>query len=314
MKGTDMATTTFRVNWSIDCEATQHSVADPDLGRRGAKGYADILDDHGLKGTFFMIPGDAESDPVLYREIRDRGHELGLHLHPGDEGYFEFTGVMGPDEQRELITRARDRWTQAMGFEPDTFCMGYASANDYTYGVLEDLGFKYGQVGLPGRRLPETACVWEGAPLTLHYANRWNRLLPGTLDFVDVPHTIDTESYMWGGKHPQDLRVELVDAKNHWYTIHKAVMRQKDDDAIPVKVLRGVTHNTFDYSDPENFRHQTLLGMIDAMQRILDNADCTMIPATLGTIVAEFRRKVPKTDPKDRLKLDRRGYGGKKTV
>ncbi len=304
----------FWVNWSIDCEATQHSVADPDLGRRGAKGYADILDSHGLKGTFFMIPGDAESAPGLYREIRDCGHEIGLHLHPGDEGYFEFAGVMGPDEQYELIAKAKDRWTKAMGIEPSTFCMGYASANDYTYGVLEDLGFKYGQVGLPGRRLPETACVWEGAPLHIHYANRWNRLLPGTLDFVDIPHTIDPESYMWGGKHPQDLRVELVDAKNHWYTINKAVMRQKDNDSIPVKVIRGVTHNTFDYSDPANFRSQTLVGMIEAVATIVGNAGFTVKPGTLGDVVAEFRAKVPKIDPKDKLQLDRRGYGGRKTV
>ena len=90
-----MAKTSFWVNWSIDCEATQHSVNNPDLGTQGAQGYAYILDKHGLKGTFFMIPGDAESNPDLYSDILERGHELGLHLHPADEGYFEFAGVMG---------------------------------------------------------------------------------------------------------------------------------------------------------------------------------------------------------------------------
>ena len=309
-----MAKTKFWVNWSIDCEATQHSVNDAELGRRGSAGYADILDEHNLKGTFFMIPRDAESDPALYTSIMERGHEIGLHLHPGDEGYFEFAGVMGPDEQHELVAKAKDRWAQAMGFQPETFCMGYASANDYTFGALEDNGFKYGQLSLPGRRLPETACVWEGAPLNVHYANRWNRLLPGTMDFVDIPHTVDLESYMWGGKHPQDLRVELVDAKNHWYTINKAVMRQLHNDAVPVKVIRGVTHNTFDYSDPTNFRRLTLYGMIDAIQRILDNNDCELKAATCKDIADAFRAAVPKIDPKDKLKLDRRGYAGKKTV
>ena len=309
-----MSKSPFFVNWSIDCEATQHSVNDPDLGLRAASGYADILDEYGLKGTFFIIPGDAESSSVFYTSLPDRGHEVGLHLHPGDEGYFEFAGVMSPEEQYELVSVAKKRWTEAMGFEPVCFCMGYASANDYTYGVLEDLGFKYGQVGLPGRRLVETACVWEGEPLDIHYANRYNRLLPGQLDFVDVPHTIDPESYMWGGKHPQDLRVELVDAKNHWYTAYKSVMRQVNDDSIPVKVLRGVTHNTFDYSDCENFRRQTLIGMIEGMQTIITDAGYEVVPATVGTIVEEFRKKVPKIDIKDLLKLDRRGYRGKKTV
>ena len=306
--------TVFWVNWSIDCEATQHSIRDADIGKRGAQGYADILDDYGLKGNFFMIPGDAESNSDLYRSIQERGHELGLHLHPADEGYCEFAGLMGPDEQHEVTSRAKDRWAQAMGFEPVCFCMGYASANDYTYGVLNDLGFKFGQVGLPGRRLPETACVWEGAPLYIHYANRYNRLLPGDLDFVEIPHTIDPDSYMWGGKHPQDLRVELVDAKNHWYTMFKAVMRQKDDESLPVKVIRGVTHNTFDYSDPDNFRHQTLIDMLDGLKNIFDDSDCEHIPATLEMIVHEFRKKVLKVDPKKMLKLDRRAYMGKKTV
>ena len=119
---------------------------------------------------------------------------------------------------------------------------------------------------------------------------------------------------MWGGKHPQDLRVELVDAKNHWYTMYKSVMKQKDDDSLTVRLLRGVTHNTFDYSDPDNFRRQTLLGMIDGMKGILDNAGFNMKPAVLGEIVAEYRRTERKFDPKQGLQLDRRGYGGKKTV
>jgi peptidoglycan/xylan/chitin deacetylase (PgdA/CDA1 family) len=309
-----MDRTRFHVNWSIDCEATQHSVNDADLGYRGASGYADILDAHGLKGTFFMIPGDAGSRPDFYRSLPKRGHEIGLHLHPGDEGYFEFAGVMGPDEQRELIATAKDRWAQAIGFAPVCFCMGYASANDYTYGVLEELGFRHGQVGLPGRRLVETASVWEGEPLHIHYANRWNRLLPGDLDFIDVPHTVDPESYMWGGKHPQDLRVELVDAKNHWYTSLKSVRRQLADDSLPVKVLRGVTHNTFDYTDPNNFRSQTLKGMIEGIGGILADAGCELVPATIETIAGDYRRVVPKADIKNLLTLDRRGYRGKKTV
>ena len=184
----------------------------------------------------------------------------------------------------------------------------------YPQDALEEAGFKHGNISLVGRRLPECACVWEGAPLDIHYANRYNRLLPGDMDFIEIPHTVDIDSRMWGGKHAQDLCVELVDAKNHWYTIYKAVMRQKNDVSLPVKVIRGVTHNTFDYSDPDNFRRQTLVGMIEAVKNILDNAGCELKPATLATIVDDFRKKVPKIDPKDRLKLDRRGYQNKKTV
>lgn len=305
---------TFWVNWSIDCEATQHSIADPELGYRGASGYADILDKYGFRGTFFVIPGDAASNPSFYRSLIDRGHEIGLHLHPGDEGFFEFTGVMGPDEQRECVRVAKERWRDALGVEPIALCMGYGSANDYTYPVLEELGFRHGQVSIPGRRLAATASVWEGAPFDVHYTNRFNRLLPGDLDFVEVPHTVDPESYMWGGKHPQDLRVELVDAKNHWYTIHKDVVRQLAQGDKPIRVIRGVTHNTFDYTDPSNFRRETLIRMLDAVRAILSEARCEIKPATVGEIAAEYRSRVPKIDPKKHMRLDRRGYQGRKTV
>ena len=78
----------------------------------------------------------------------------------------------------------------------------------------------------------------------MHYAHAYNRLLPEWLDFVEVRRTLDPDSRMWGGKHPQDLRVELVDAKNHWYTIDKAVERQFRENT-PVKYK--ITHNTYEF-------------------------------------------------------------------
>ena len=79
---------------------------------------------------------------------------------------------------------------------------------------------------------------FEGEPLYIHYTNRYNRLLPGDMDFVDLSHTID----------------------------------------------------------PENFRYQTLTGMIEGIKRIISDADCDLIPAKVGMIVDEYRNKVPKTD------------------
>jgi peptidoglycan/xylan/chitin deacetylase (PgdA/CDA1 family) len=303
-----MEKTNFFISWSIDCEATQHSVRDPELGERGSAGFADVLEEFQLKATFFVTPGDIESRPALYRNLGDRGFEIGLHLHPADVGFAEFMGVMGPEEQRRAIVIARQRWSQAMGTVPRAFCMGYGSANDFTYGILEEAGFTHGQISIPGRRLPECACVWEGAPLYVHYANRYNRLLTGDMDFVEVPHTIDLTSYMWGGRHPQDYRVELVDAKNHWYTAHKSVMAQIGNSKVPIKIIRGVTHNTFDYSDPLNFRRETLRDMIAGLSAILQESECVPVPATVGDIAAEYRRQVAKPDPIHQYQLDRRGY------
>ena len=302
----------FWVNFTIDCEATQGYVDDPGRGIKSARGYRDVLEKYGQKGTFFLLPSDAKVDPGFYRELPLRGHEVGLHLHPLDEGFFEFTGVMGPDEQRGMISVVKDRWTEALGFEPKSFCMGYATANDFTYAILDELGFTHGQVGVPGRSIPETACFWEGFPPDIHYANRFNRMYPGDLDFIDIPYTIDPESRIWGGKACLALYIEQVDAKNHWYTIYKAVRRQKDDDSAPVKFLRTVTHNFHDFANPKDFRGQTLIGIIEGIRGVLDGEDCELVPATMEMMAEEYRRTAPKVDIRQKLRLDRRAYGKKK--
>lgn len=64
---------------------------------------------------------------------------------------------------------------------------------------------------------------------------------------------------MWGGAHPLDLRVELVDAKNHWYTVYKCVRRQLDaGNKLPVAYIKALTHNLFEFGKEDDFRRKTL--------------------------------------------------------
>ena len=291
----------------IDCEATQPAIADAALGERASRGFAEVLERHNLRGTFFLLPSDAEVHAGLYRELHGRGHELGLHVHPAADGYQEFLGVYGPEDQARIIRQAADRFAQSIGFAPDAICIGYASTNDFTYGVLCELGFRHGMTSIPTRVLPECASVHAGAPLDVHYAHRFNRVLPGDLDYVEIPPTVDPDSRMWGGRHPLDLRVELVDAKNHWYTIDKAVRRQIQQ-AVPVKVIVADTHNTFDYDDPRDFRRQTLESLIQHTFRIAEAQGLPCVSATGAEIAQAYRAAVPPGSTPPVLVLDRRGY------
>ena len=165
-------------------------------------------------------------------------------------------------------------------------------------------------VSMPTRNLPQCACVWGSSPQTLHYPHRYNHCLTGDVDFVDVPMTVDVESRMWGGAHPQDLRIELVDAKNHRYTIRKNVARQvQAADAIPVKHLKALTHKVFDYSDEHNFRRETLFGVIDIVRRICDEQQCQLVPATTAAMAEAYRQLVPLPRGGVKLILDTRGRG-----
>ena len=305
----NMSENNFYCSIQIDCEATQHAINDQQLGERASLGIAEILESENMLGTFFVIPTDLEASSGIYQQLLKKGHEVGLHLHPADMGmgYEEFLGVYGPDEQRKIIKQAASRFAQVMGYQPQSICIGYVSSNDYTFPVLSESGFKHGSFSIPTRILPECASVWAGAPLTVHYANAYNRILPGCLDMVNVPITVDPDSRMWGGKHPQDLRVELVDAKNHWYTIAKAVDRQLCKN-LSIKHISMITHNIFDYSDPNNFRRETLQKMIAHTKDIVTSKNGTFVGATLKQIAQAFRKKCPlgqATGPK--LTLDTRG-------
>jgi hypothetical protein len=201
-------------------------------------------------------------------------------------------------------------FADCLGFLPRAFTPGYCSANDHTFPVLEALALTHGMVSLPTRNLPQCASVWSGAPLDAHYPHRYNRLLAGEVDFVDVPPTIDPDSRLWGGAQPQDLRIELVDAKNHWYTLHKSLRRQMAAGAaVPVKYFKALTHNVFDYSDPHDFRRETLLGVIGAARQICEAEDCRLVPATTADIAAAYRAAVLRPSQGQSLTLDTRGRG-----
>lgn len=298
-------------NIQIDCESTQRSINDPALGERAIRGLGEIFVETGLKGTFVVIPSDLKAHADIYRELEAQGHEIGLHTHPAEQGYDEFLGVYGFDDQVKILKEGVDVFAERMGRRPEAFTPGYFSANDHTYPVLESLGFRHGTVSMPTRNLPQCACVWGNSPLNAHYPHRHNRCLAGDVDFVDVPLTADVESRMWGGAHPQDLRIELVDAKNHWYTVHKNVRRQiAAGDGIPVKYLKAITHSTFDYSNPHDFRRETLLGVISAARQICEQQGCELLPATTADIAAEYRSKVPLPTSGIKLELDTRGRSG----
>ena len=292
-------------NIQVDCEATRQAVNDANLGERAVCGLGEILAETGMKCTFAVIPSDIKVHGRIYRKLATQGHEIGLHIHSTGPNHEEFLGIYGYKEQSKIITGAMDVFSQSFGELPKSFTPGYASANDYTFPVLESLGFKHGTVSIPTRVLPKWVAVWAGTPLEIHYPHRHNRLLAGNVDFVEIPCTVDPEPRVRVGTNLQDLRVELVDAKNYRRTIQKNVKRQiQIGEGVPVKHLKALTHNIFDYLDERNVHRKTLLGIIATAKDICARENCELIAATNADIAAEYRRLIPL--PKEK-KIDARG-------
>jgi polysaccharide deacetylase family protein (PEP-CTERM system associated) len=70
---------------------------------QGTRATLDLLDEHGLKGTFFVLGWVAEHAPEIVREVAERGHEVASkgYYHRGIEG-------MTPEEFRDDLARARE--------------------------------------------------------------------------------------------------------------------------------------------------------------------------------------------------------------
>lgn len=276
------------VCWTIDCEATQRAIDDVSLGMRSLRGYADLLAEAGLQGTLFVLPSDAEAYPKLLRELAGEGFEIGLHYHPQEDGHSDYCGAYSYDDQVAMYGQAAQRFADAVGFRPQTFRTGSFSANDMTFPATTQVGFKSCSHSLPERKMTSLRANWSGAAPGVHFAHPSNRLLEGNLDLVEIPVTGDPDSMLWSGSHPQDLRVELFDAKNQCYMIDKMIAREKSR-AAKVKAIVTLTHNIFEYGRVDDFRHITMKQMIADFQRLSQKHEVQLLPATIGQIAAAYR-------------------------
>jgi len=197
---------------TMDCEPPQSEISeyanrksssgpeDYAESRQSIAGYIAVLDQYEYMPTLFVHPQVAMRQREFFLDLRDRGVCLGLHLHPYkmDESYRHDLGAHEYSTQREILAEATRRWEDALGYHPEYFRPGVFSANDCTYGLLEDLGYSGGSVSSPGRVLPSAAAVWAGAEYYPHRAHRGLRQLDGEADFADVPMTVDTDSPIQG--------------------------------------------------------------------------------------------------------------------
>ena len=283
----------FHVCFTIDCESCRKEVDDLELGRNAAAGFADLLEQAGWRGTFYLMPEEAGPLADLFGEVAGRGHELALHLHPDASGYPSgHMGVYSAATQREITEKALATFQEHLAALPVSCRPGFGSANDATFPALADCGFSSASASFPGRILTQVASNWAGAPLFAHYANPHNRMRSGGLDLVEIPISVDWETMIWGGLHPQDLRVEYTDARNHHFAIEKIMRRQVRED-LPLKALVILTHNLFRYSDPANFRRETLLGMMESIRRCGESLGAEVVGTTLTEAADAYRKAVP---------------------
>jgi polysaccharide deacetylase family protein (PEP-CTERM system associated) len=133
----------------------------------------ELLGEHDVLGTFFVVGEFAELEPALVKTIAGAGHEVGLHAYRHVP-----LPQLSPSVFREETARGRavleDLCGRAVtGFRAPTFSL--VPASRWAVDELTELGFTYSSSVLPAR---SPLYGWPGQP---HHPYRW----PGGL--VELP-------------------------------------------------------------------------------------------------------------------------------
>ena len=267
-----------------------------EAGKRSVWDYCSLLHENGFPATLFVVPDAASAQGSELREIIDRTEgELGLHLHPQNwerrirnSEAQEFLGAYGAKEQHQLIAAAMEQCTAGLGRRPKAFRSGHLSANDATFAVLAQLGFTHGSLSQPGRVAPRYRAVWAGACQDVHRAHHSFRLIPGDLDFVELPLTVDrSNKNHWTGVG--DLRLEGANAAQITLGIQQELRRQMEEVAV-IKHLCLMTHNYVDFTHDERGggRRDILLAVLQAIKCAAEELGLDVRGVTLATARDEF--------------------------
>lgn len=283
---------------SMDCERdrqfthpTASGPADFAASARWVRAYAELAGEYGWPVTFFLHPEVAEGQRDLFLELEGQGACLGLHLHPwkfGDGTYRAHFGGLSEAQQRAALSEAIALWQRAIGRRPRYFRPGTFSANDATYRVLVDLGFRGGSISAPGRVYPDLNSIWTGAEKDPHRPHATFRQLKGDLEFGNVPLTHDYSQLenVNGRLFHRDLRPDYHDADYH--EIANNIVEQIVERRPAVPVIHMVTHNDHDYTDPDDRVRRNY----DVVLREIDDACRSRGITPVGATIADLAEMV----------------------
>jgi peptidoglycan-N-acetylglucosamine deacetylase len=128
----------------------------------------ELLDELGLRATFFVAGIAAERHPGALREVVSAGHEIGCHGYD-HRRIFQLT----PDAFRSDVARCVDVVEEICGVRPRGYRAPWFSINRdcaWAHDVLVDLGFRYSSSVYDSPRLPRRFEAIPAAPFVVRDA------------------------------------------------------------------------------------------------------------------------------------------------
>lgn len=189
---------------SIDVEAPEglNGINNLIYGNIRGKEYGinclmDILDSFEIKGLFFVDIAEAweyNSKDIkgVINTINSRGHNVGVHIHPDrmKDRQRRFLWQYSYNEQKEIIEKCTNFYTDTMGKSPISFRAGRYGANNDTIELLSYFGYKIDMSVFYGMN---KRCKVDHPYLTVNRVIRSNNI-------IEVPVTAFKSFDMFGYK------------------------------------------------------------------------------------------------------------------
>jgi polysaccharide deacetylase family protein (PEP-CTERM system associated) len=150
-----------------------------------------LLDELGVKATFFVLGITAARYPELLQEIAARGHEIASHGHAHERVHAQTADSFRADVQRGLETIEARAGVRPIGFRAPAFSI--TRATPWAYDVLGELGFEYDSSQYDSPRVPNRIAPIPRAPYRLRAesgadSRRGRRVLARAPCLRDRPH------------------------------------------------------------------------------------------------------------------------------
>jgi polysaccharide deacetylase family protein (PEP-CTERM system associated) len=101
----------------------------------------DMLDEAGVRATFFVVGNVAETHPELVREVVGRGHEIGSHTHSHELIFHMEPAAFKADMERSLARLQELTGQPILGFRAPEFSVSHL--RHWCFEILAELGFRY---------------------------------------------------------------------------------------------------------------------------------------------------------------------------
>jgi len=296
-------------SYFMDCQTPKKPGGAQDqtweVAEQAVRGIVELFEGEGLVHGLGLCtePEVAAKQSGLFGEMARRGVWQAVHFQvrgyrpPGASEDYDWDRPLsfyGYEEQREVLAFAKDHWEQALGIPAESYGACCHMGNDWTFPILDELGYRQCYVSAPGRYNPDPKVghFWWGAYPFSHHAASKCRLVPGDLELYEITVTreLTPREVRPGVWIVPDYRPEAECSYEQTMAIARAWVEDMMRRDHPVLYLFAATHNTWDVGNRAHPRRKALETALRVSRDLAAEMGLELVPASMADIHEEADR------------------------